>query len=211
LPRRTRLSLRKATTMNLAHRHLNALAIATLAGLLVGAAAPVRAQSPDTTTSRPAMGHLNSHDIQWSTDAAQANRAEVMLGELAKQRTHNPAVLRFAQMMIDQHSAANNDLLAVLARKDRSLPESINDGQRALYTSLRRLHGPAFDSAYMNANVTAHREAARLYRMGTNADDSDVRRYARQTLPHVEMHLAMATEIQRRGFYAHRRSNNHWR
>src|SRR5438445_3804404 len=54
-------------------------------------------------------------------DAAQGGMAEVQLGKLAEQKSKDPEIKKFAQMMVTDHTTAGNDLKAVAEKKKFTL------------------------------------------------------------------------------------------
>jgi putative membrane protein len=62
-------------------------------------------QKPATQSASHAAG-----DTSFAMKAAQANFAEVELGKLAQQKASSDDVKKFAQMMVDDHTKALDDL-----------------------------------------------------------------------------------------------------
>jgi putative membrane protein len=59
---------------------------------------------------------LTTADKAFVTKAAKGNFAEVELGKLASQRSHNPDVKAFGEQMVTDHSKANDNLNPSLTR-----------------------------------------------------------------------------------------------
>lgn len=129
-------------------------------------------------------------------DASASGLAEIQNGELAVQKSQSADVKKFAQMMIDDHRAANQELME-LADKLKLPPSddaAITDRVKKLILEYRE---GSFDKAYANNQVDAHEEAVELFReQSENNDVPDLQDYARKTLPKLEAHLEQAKLLQ---------------
>ena len=63
-----------------------------------------------SSTKPNQSSHAASSDSAFAMKAAQANMAEVELGKLALQKAMSDDVKKFAQMMVDDHSKALDEL-----------------------------------------------------------------------------------------------------
>lgn len=83
------------------------------------------AQEPSPTPSpapAQATAALDKADSDFLTDAAQDGTMEVQMGRLAVDKATNPDVKQFAQRLIDDHSKANSELMALASQKGLTLP-----------------------------------------------------------------------------------------
>ena len=86
--------------------------------------------------------------------------AEVELGRLAGQRATNPDVKRFAQMLVQDHTAAGAELKEVAAKYGiQPTPNSDETHHRDVMEKLSKLRGAEFDREYINAMVDDHEKA----------------------------------------------------
>jgi putative membrane protein len=130
-------------------------------------------------------------------DAAEAGMAEVEIAKLAKDRATNPRVKNFAEMMIKDHSAANNDLMTVAREKNVTLPSTLGKHQDHL-EDLSKKNGVEFDKAYMKMMVNSHEDVVEDFeKCSQNGTDPDVKSFAAQKLPTVRMHLDSARAINK--------------
>jgi putative membrane protein len=97
---------------------------------------------------------------QFIEKAAIANMAEIQLGQLAASNAQNPQVKQFAQMMVDEHTKALDELRT--AAGSTSLPSALDKKHQKLHDKLSKLQGAAFDRAYMDAMVDAHKDTEKL-------------------------------------------------
>lgn len=132
---------------------------------------------------------LNSVDRRFMVKAAQGNVAEVMVSKLALQKSKNNAVRHVAQMLVTEHSKANQDLKAVAAKKGVKLPNVPDLKHQTEYRRLSRLSGAAFNKRYLSGQIKDHLNTIALFRSTVRAGkDGDVQGYAREYLPAIENH-----------------------
>jgi putative membrane protein len=94
-----------------------------------------------SATQNPSSTALNTDDRKFMMDAAHGGMLEVHLGHMAVEKATNAEVKQFAQRMIDDHSRANSELMALASQKGVTLPASS-------------------DSAMMNQNNTSSSTAS---------------------------------------------------
>ena len=98
--------------------------------------------------------------------------------------------------MVDDHGKANDELKSLAERENVTLPTSVSKDEQKQIDRLSKLHGSAFDKAYMQAMVQDHeKDVAKFRQESKTASDSDVKDFASHTLPTLEEHLQMARDI----------------
>lgn len=140
----------------------------------------------------PAKPELAAAERDFALEAARAGQKEVQLGNLAVQQASAPAVRDFAQQMVSDHGAANEELksIATTAGLTPPTPEG-PDG------ALAGLTGAQFDQAYVNAMVADHEKAVALFeREATQGTHQALRDFAAAKLPTLRHHLEMAQQLQ---------------
>ncbi len=141
----------------------------------------------DVTTSSPKS---------FMDEAAQGGYAEVEMGRLAVQKAHDPEVKKFGQMMIDDHSKANEDLKKVAGSKKVSLPSDMGES-KATFDKLKGLSGSDFDKAYVDAMVEDHEsDVSAFQKQADNGSDPEVKAFAVRTLPVLKKHLEAIKAIK---------------
>jgi putative membrane protein len=139
-------------------------------------------------------------DKAFVTKAAQGGMAEVNLGKLAAEKASRPDVKEFGNMMVEDHTKANEQLKSVADQKSLPIPPDVGPKNQALYDRLSKLSGPAFDKAYVKAMVKDHREDVGEFKKEANSGkDPDIKNFASQTLPVLEKHLSAIEKIQKEG------------
>lgn len=158
-----------------------ALAAAMLAGAPGALAQVTHAQGADTASIR---------------EAIHGNLLEVGLGRVAESRAGNDGVEKFAERMVSEHNAMN-DQWARLAQ-DHDMRVTLDFGPAGAQTidRLEDLDGAEFDQAYMTEMIRHHeRDLAALQRMASSARSAKVRQLAASGSATVREHLALARQV----------------
>lgn len=172
-----------------------ALVAASAAGLLALTGTPAAAQSGNATPTPPVNNTVTNTDKGFIIAAAQGNMAEVMTSQLALKKTKMPAVVTIANMLIAEHSKAQQDLKPVAHSAGVPMPKAPNPKQRAMYRMLSRLNGTAFDKAYMSGQVKSHLETIGLFQKENRTGrDREATNYAATYLPAIQNHTSMIVE-----------------
>jgi putative membrane protein len=101
-------------------------------------------------------------DPQIAHIAYTAGQIDIAAGKQALARSHDKRVRAFAQEMVRDHQAVNDKALA-LVKKLHVTPQAnptsaaLSKGAAAKLKELGRLHGRAFDRAYVRNEVAYHR------------------------------------------------------
>ncbi|MBV9851757.1 MAG: DUF4142 domain-containing protein [Armatimonadetes bacterium] len=77
-------------------------------------------------------GGASSMDRRFMTTLAQGSMAEVKLGKLALQKTHNAQVRQVANTIVTDHSKANASLKQVAGQEGVRLPKDTDPAHRAM-------------------------------------------------------------------------------
>ena len=131
------------------------------------------------------------------------NASEIEASQVAVQKAQNADVKRYAQAMISAHqqqAPAGNAAAAGAAGGNSAsdLLVPLQDSHRKVMQQLQATAtGPAFDRAYINAQIQAHESALQtLERAETAAGDPTLVDRVRRTQTEVERHLAEARRVQ---------------
>ncbi|MBB6099253.1 putative membrane protein [Deinobacterium chartae] len=169
-------------------------------------AAPGHHAMPGHTMSTPAASMMggpsisdltNDSNLLWMDATSMSNLAEIETSRLALGKSQNPAVRGFAQKMIDHHTVAQRELMALAIRKNARLADRPGAEQRLMYKKLQILSGAAFDRGYMDVQVKGHEATVAFFKDYLSVGrDPDVVAAARKYLPVVSGHLAEAKRIR---------------
>ncbi|RZL20312.1 MAG: DUF4142 domain-containing protein [Pedobacter sp.] len=132
-------------------------------------------------------------DTKWAVSAADAGMWEVEVGKLALKNGSAGEVKQFAQMMVDDHTAANKELMDMGAKKNITLPASISNDKQDRLTEMAKKTGHDFDVAYMDQMVDDHQKVLNMFKdEADNGKDADVKAWAASKVATLESHLQMA-------------------
>jgi len=136
-------------------------------------------------------------DAQFVTKAAQGNMAEVNLGKLAAENSQNDDVKKFGQMMVDDHSKAEQDLEGVASKNNWTLPKDVSAQQKAEQRRLEKLSGAAFDRAYVQMMVKDHTTDVAEFKneAASTSANPDLKDFATRTYPTLDNHLTRIKAI----------------
>jgi putative membrane protein len=138
----------------------------TLAVAMTFAAASSYAQGPSRDEDPPS--HRNSATTQKASQDEQktfaenmfmTNMAEVQLGKMGVQQAASPEVKSFAQMMVTEHTKANEELKPIAQQLGVQAPAQLDEKHQAIADRLSKLQGAEFDKEFMKVMVQAHQEA----------------------------------------------------
>jgi Predicted outer membrane protein len=153
-------------------------------------------QSADQPTGGAST--LDEKTSTFMNKAADAGMHEVEAGQLAQQKASNPRVKAFGQMMVNDHSKANDELKSIAAQKNFQLPNSTSPKHQDHKNDLTNKSGADFDKAYMKMMVDGHKDVIDQFEKASkDATDPDVKNFAAQKLPTLKMHLDSAQAIQK--------------
>lgn len=180
----------------LARRTIARLGVA--ATLLLPFAACSNPPPPVTTTAPPRpASHLSTADRDFLDQAMRAGLAEVQFGHLAVQQGTRPQVRQFGQEMVDRYTAVDRQLADLAQRNGITAPSSLGPAGQDAIAKLRALRGAAFDRAYLQGQIAAHKDALVLYQQeASQGTDPDVTAFAAQTAPVIHDHLQIASALQ---------------
>lgn len=136
-------------------------------------------------------------DADFMVKAASGGMMEVELGRMALQKATDPNVKKFAQKMVDDHTKANEELKALAAKKNITLPTTPGDEAQEHINDLAKYSGAEFDKEYLELMHKDHQEDLDLFKEAAeDAEDADVKAYAAKTLPVLRTHHQMAEQME---------------
>ena len=170
-----------------------------LAGaIMCGLGTAVSAQ----TSMSPTMASDPSAPIttpQFIKAASQSDEFEIQEGQMAQTMGASPKVRAFGAKMVRDHTMTTDNLHKAIMKAGMEVPPPppLRPDQADMVARLQGLSGPAFDSAYLQQQVQSHQEALTLqsnYR--DNGDVPAIKAAAAKTVPIVQNHLQMASQMQ---------------
>lgn len=173
----------------------NLIRIAALAAAALPLSAAPAVAQPSPSMQAPAPTQPARY--VFSHHAAHNGINELMLSYLALQKSTNPHVRQFSQMMIDHHGTATAQLMKMMGDNPMPLPIAPRADQVMAMGRLNGLTGEAFDRAYFEHQIQAHRAAVELYELGGRSGATqELAHYAQAHLPLLRAHLQIAQMMQ---------------
>lgn len=139
----------------------------------------------------------NNDDKDFMEEAAIGGLMEVEMGRYAQQNAQSSRVKNFGAMMVRDHSKANDELKALAANKNITLPTVLDDKHMEMVNDLKEKRGAEFDKEYMQEMVDDHeKDVDKFKKQAENGSDSDIKAFAAKTLPVLLMHQDSAKNIR---------------
>jgi putative membrane protein len=141
---------------------------------------------------------LSTTDANFINTVGAAGIAEVQFGQLAATQATRTAVRSFGTQMVADHTAANNELVALAQSKQMTPPSDMDMIHKAKHDQLSNIAGSEFDRVYMQGQVEDHTAVVNAFQNEiTNGTDADVKAFAEKHLPTIQRHLEMARILAR--------------
>src|SRR5215217_4559937 len=107
---------------------------------------PSNAVTPSSGTSNPYPANLEDTNSggapnDFVTQATESGTAEVELSRIALSNAQNATVKNFAQMMIADHSKANDELRSLASKKSVTVQTALNAEHQSAIQRLQELKG----------------------------------------------------------------------
>src|SRR5262249_45601514 len=122
-------------------------------------------------------------------DAAMNDMLEIAAGQVAVRKADDPAYLDFAQLMVADHTATNEQLKKIAADlQGVQLPPALDSTRKAKIDQLGALSGvAAFEHQYRTDQIDGHRQAVAMFESyAGSGDNAELRGWAAQTLPRLK-------------------------
>jgi putative membrane protein len=142
------------------------------------------------------------------TDATRGNIAEVKMGELAQQRGQSEAIRELGEMLVEDHSKALKESAELAKDLDVIPPAQPSAEQTQEHDALARLSSAEFDQEFAAEMVKAHQETIAKYQQQAESGDSKVAKLAKDALPTLQKHLAMAQQLEKGETASHDRPHD---
>lgn len=143
----------------------------------------------DKNGSAGAKGSLNKHDREFILTAAANGMAEVSTSELAKKKAESKGARQFAEMMIHDHTKANDELKMIAKNKGIDVPDMVPKAANDHFHQLEGLSGHEFDAMYLRDMTADHKKVIAMFEEASRkVEDPDLKAYIQKTLPILKTH-----------------------
>lgn len=125
-------------------------------------------------------------------DAWSANLFEVRMSENASLNATTPEVKNLAMMLVEKHNRMNEDVKALAAQKQVSLPTDLTEEQRKDIEKLAEKTGLDYDKHFTETMKEKHENALRNYeKIAEKCEDPEIQSWAAKNVTEVREHLDM--------------------
>lgn len=160
--------------------------------LLVVSATPSSAQNPKLS------------DPEIASVAVTANQIDINYAAIAKEKSKNADVLKFAETMTNDHKAVLAQAVALVTKlkvtpKDNAVSKKLSADAEKTKKELRAKSGKAFDKAYIDNEVAYHKAviAAIEGLLVPQAKNAELKALLQKVVPAFKAHLAHAEMVQK--------------
>jgi putative membrane protein len=142
-------------------------------------------------------GSLDKKDREFIEKAAAGGLEEVEAGKLGESKAQNADVKSFASMLNTDHSAANQELMALAQKKGVTVPSALPKKEQKKVDKLAKAKD--FDKNFIHEQgIEDHKHDIKDFQKeAKDGKDPDVKAFAEKTLPVLQKHLARAEEISK--------------
>jgi len=142
-------------------------------------------------------------DPQIAAIVVTANQVDIDAGKLANSQAHSKEVRDFAQRMITDHGGVNKSATELVQKlhvtpEPNPTSESLQKGGDDNLAALKKLHGHAFDKAYIDHEVAYHEAVLQAVdkTLIPNAQNAELKALLVKVRPAFVAHLDMAKQLQ---------------
>jgi putative membrane protein len=158
----------------------------------------VNNEAIEATAPTDSVASAQKDDAEMVVDLAGGGMFEVELAKVAVQKATSPQVKKFAQMMIDDHTKANDELKTLASNKNIVLPTTLPDAHQKTLNDISEKSGKDFDRKYMDEMVDDHKkDIDKFQKLADKGNDADLKAFASKTLPTLNHHKEEAERIEK--------------
>jgi len=165
--------------------------------------------SSDSSVSASANGKqakLSKDEITFIEQAAVGGMMEIEAGNDALQKAKSTKVKEFAQMIVNDHTKASQELDSIARNKGLKLPSAYPVEEQKQINALKELNATAFERNYLRMMVKDHILTLEKFRLAAKYEDPDIKAFALKTIPVLERHYAEANTLD--SLYIKQKINN---
>jgi putative membrane protein len=158
----------------------------------------------DATAAAVGLGSaaLANTAAAYVPNAAVSDLYEIESSKLALQKASSPAIKKFAQQMITDHTATTTKLKVTIkaAKLDAAPPTALDARRQGMIDNLKAASAADFDKTYIDQQTNAHREAITLHSgYAEDGENAPLKQLAAGAVPIIRHHLEMVQQLDRSG------------
>jgi len=157
-----------------------------------------RNRNDRTTADRNDNGKLSRGDANFVKEASQGGLMEVKMGQTAKDHASNAEVKNYGEMLVKDHTKANDKLSQLASQKGVNLAKEMEPKHTGMIKDFENKSGADFDRAFIQHAIKDHKkDISKFEKASRDLNDTELRSFASETLPTLRTHLEEAQRIAR--------------
>ena len=143
-------------------------------------------------------------DPEVASVAVAANQIDISYAEIARKKSKNEEVLKFAETMIADHNAVINQAAALVKKlgvtpKDNAVSKKLNADAEATRKMLQSKSGADFNKAYVDNEVAYHKAVIATIEgvLIPETDNQELKDLLTKVVPALKTHLEHAEMVQK--------------
>lgn len=150
--------------------------------------------APPTAAGNPT---LTPAEKTFVTQASTSGIFEVEAARIAANKATDGTIRNYATMLINHHSAANDELMQLAGNRNVPLPQGVSADRKGEIEKLRAMPEKEFDRHFVQTiGVQAHQRDIKLFESASSSvRDPELRAWIEKTLPTLREHLAQAKAL----------------
>ena len=165
------------------------VALAAIAAASLCLVIPAKAADENKTDAKT-ESKLSAGDKRFVKKAYKGGMEEVETAKMAKEKAKNDATKEVADRMVTDHTKANDRLMEIAKEENLDLAK--------VEAKPATISGDDFDKEYLTMLKKDHEKTIAMFEKEANdtgaKEDSDVVKFAKETLPTLKEHLQMVEE-----------------
>ncbi len=142
-------------------------------------------------------------DAEVASVAVVANQIDIEYAEIAKKRSKNADVLKFAETMKNDHTAVIGQAVALVNKlgvtpKDNSVSQKLLADAKKMKSTLNSTSKKSFDKAYIDNEVAYHKSVISAVEnlLIPESENSELKGLLQNVVPALKTHLEHAIMLQ---------------
>ncbi len=142
-------------------------------------------------------------DAEVASVAVTANQIDVNYGEIARKKSKDAEVLKFAETMINDHKAVINQAAALVKKlgvtpKDNKVSQQLLADSKKTSRMLESKSGADFNKAYIDNEVNYHKAVISTVEnlLIPDTENSELKELLQNVVPTLKAHLEHAQMVQ---------------
>ena len=149
----------------------------------------------DNNTGAPSStsAKLSDSEKDLLQKVADADKAEIAMGQLAQTNASSDKVKQFGQKLVDDHTQNSQQLQQIAQQKGVQLQDQQNPDEQSSKARFEKMKGAQFDKAFLQHERDDHAKLLKeLQQQQDKIQDPDVKNFVSQTITAVQQHLDAA-------------------